>query len=91
MRKNKDQWYFIYGYLKWEFLRRNHDYQKDFDRLTEPPFKSVKSSKDGFYWMLHTDEEIAEEFRSKWKLGYPINYRFTISDFDDQILFDLYA
>ena len=84
---NLAAWYETYAELKWEFLRRNSDYQEDFDRLSASFPIPGHSFDDYLYcaaWNLSDEvEEEREAFCKKWNLKFPINYRHSYDEIPD--------
>ncbi len=72
-----EQWYKTYAKYKWEFLRRNPDYQKDFDEITgNENYEEVNLNP------YREDVSVKEKeiFGDKWKLPIPLNYRYSIDE-----------
>ena len=81
------RWYETYANCKWEFLRRNSDYQEDYDRRSASFLIPGHSFDDYLYcaaWNLSDEvEEEREAFRNKWKLRFPINYKYSYDEIPD--------
>ena len=88
------EWYESYAKFKWEFLRRNPDYQKDYDELDKWRVEAnifnqvVRYDFDNYLWCVawNLSDEVEEEreaFRKKWKLSFPINYRHSYDEIPD--------
>jgi len=79
-----EQRYRTYAKYKWECLRRNPDYQKDFDELAKPPdYFEEESNCDWFMWRRpgkDPDIKIIVAFQRKWKLPHPVNYKYSIDE-----------
>ena len=80
-------WYKTYARFKWEYLRRNPDYQKDFDELARTFLIPYHSFDDYLYclaWNLSDEvEEEREAFHKKWKLKFPINFMYSYDEIPD--------
>lgn len=72
-----------YTRYKWEFLRRNPEYQKDFDELDKQPYDF-----DNYLWCAawNLSDEVEQEreaFRKRWGLRFPINHRHPYDEIPD--------
>lgn len=62
------------GYYKWQFLRRNKEYQKDFDEYANEKEDALFrfENEDKFEaW----DQSRVDEFYEKWGINYPCDYK----------------